>query len=252
MWSKIRKIIFLLVLGASLNVYAQEEQIKSAETAYAAEQYDKAIELYESLIKNYGDSFVIYYNLGNAYYKSGKTAFAILNYERALLINPGDKDARFNLEIAKQQTVEKIEPLQEFLLMRWLNSMQNMLGCDSWAVVGIVCFISCIICLVLYFFSKWMRLKKIGFYLSIILIIIVIFANVFAYKQKKERIDRKGAIVFAPTVTIKSTPDDSGTDLFVIHEGVKVYIRSSIGEWDEISLEDGNVGWIKKKDITVI
>ena len=97
-----------------------------------------------------------------------------------------------------------------------------------------------------------MRLKKIGFYLGILLFIVVIFANVFAYNQKDELIDRRGAIVFAPTVTVKSSPDNSGTDLFVLHEGTKVYIRSTIGDWNEIVFENGNVGWINKKDITVI
>ena len=248
-----RIIIGVLLFCVSyISVNAQEADIKAAETAYAAEQYDKAIELYESILKSYGDSYELYYNLGNSYYKDGKIAHAILNYERALLIKPGDSDIRFNLELAKQQTVDKIEPIKEFFLKEWFRSAQNMIGVDSWATLGIVCFVLFIGCLVLFFFSKWMRIKKIGFYLGILLFIVVIFANIFAYNQKNELINRNGAIVFAPTVTVKSSPDDSGTDLFVLHEGTKVHIRGSIGEWTEIMFEDGNVGWINKKDITVI
>ena len=233
-------------------VLAQDADIKAAETAYAAEQYDKAIELYELVLRNYGDSYELYYNLGNSYYKDGKIANAILNYERALLIKPGDSDTRFNLEMAKQHTVEKIDPIDEFFLIKWFRSVQNMVGVDSWATIGIVCFVLFVGCLVLFLFSKWMRLKKVGFYLGILLFITVVTANIFAYNQKKDLIERKKAIVFAPTVTIKSSPDESGTDLFVLHEGTKVLIRNSVGNWNEIELEDGNIGWINKKDITVI
>ncbi|MDR0742904.1 MAG: tetratricopeptide repeat protein [Tannerella sp.] len=249
-----RKIIgiFLLLCGIYVYVSAQEADLKAAETAYASEQYDRAAELYESVLKNYGDSYELYYNLGNSYYKTGKIAQAILYYERALLIKPGDDDIRFNLEMAKQQTVDKIEPLQEFFLKSWFRSVQNLIGVDSWATIGVFCFVLLICCLVLFFFSKWMRLKKIGFYLGIVLFIVVVFANVFAYNQKEERVNRNGAIVFSPTVTVKSSPDNSGTDLFVLHEGTKVFIRNTVGDWNEVVLEDGNVGWINKKDITVI
>jgi tetratricopeptide (TPR) repeat protein len=247
------KIIGICLLcGLNVSVSAQDADLKAAETAYASEQYDQAIELYESILKSYGDSYELYYNLGNSYYKTGKIAHAILNYERALLINPGDGDVRFNLEMAKQQTVDKIEPLQEFFLKSWFRSAQNLIGVDSWATIGIFCFVLLICCLVLFFFSKWMRLKKIGFYWGIALFIAVIFANIFAYNQKEELLHRDGAIVFSPTVTIKSSPDNSGTDLFVLHEGSKVFIRSSVGDWNEVVLEDGNVGWIHKKDIMII
>jgi hypothetical protein len=97
-----------------------------------------------------------------------------------------------------------------------------------------------------------MRLKKTGFYAGIVFFVIVICSNVFAWNQKKAITDRKNAIIFAPTVTIKSSPDASGTDLFVLHEGTKVFIKSSLGEWHEIELEDGNVGWIRQRELEKI
>jgi len=230
-------------------VSAQEEMIKAAEAAYTQEDYSQAIERYEEILKIYGDSPEIFYNLGNAYYKADRIAPAILNYERALLMNPGDASVRFNLEIAKLKKVDHIEPLGEFFLVQWFRTVQNLISVDAWASLGIGCFILFIGCLILYFFSKWMRLKKTGFYLGIILLIIVICSNVFAWNQQKAIVDRKGAIIFAPTVTIKSSPDASGTDLFALHEGTKVFIKSSLGEWHEIELEDGNVGWIRQKDL---
>lgn len=250
---KLKKIVFLLLLQSlTLAAFAQQTVIKEAETAYTKEEYGKAAELYEKVLKESGESPEIYYNLGNAYYKAGKIAPAILNYERALTLDPGDGDIRFNLQIAKQKTVDKIEPIGEFFLSRWLDTLENLGGTDTWARTGIICFILFIGCLILFFFSKWLRLKKIGFYVGLLLLLLVIFANIFAKHQKDELIDRTHAIVFAPTVTVKSSPDASGTDLFILHEGTKVQVKSTLGQWSEIALEDGNVGWMPSKDIEII
>ena len=100
-------VFFLLVQFVAIGAFAQEAAIKEAEVAYTKEDYGKAIELYEGLLKTHGESAEIYYNLGNAYYKENKIAPAILNYERALLLDPGDGDIRFNLQLARQKSVDK-------------------------------------------------------------------------------------------------------------------------------------------------
>lgn len=124
---------------------------------------------------------------------------------------------------------------------------------DSWAQIGIVCFILFIGCLILFFFSKWIHLKKIGFYLGLVFLVLVIFAKYLCQGKPEGRaINRKSAIVFAPTVTVKSSPDASGTDLFILHEGTKVSIKSKLGDWNEIEMEDGNVGWMPSKDMEII
>ncbi len=249
----LRKVLFfLLTLCLIGSAYAQDTALKEAEVAYTKEDYAKAIELYEGILKSNGESAAVYYNLGNAYYKAGKIAPAILNYERCLLLDPGDSDARFNLQMARQKTIDKIEPVGDFFLVKWFKSVENLGSADSWAKTGIVCFLLFIGCLILFFFSRWVRLKKIGFYLGVLFIIMVVFANIFASDQKAEMINRKHAIVFAPTDTVKSSPDASGTDLFVLHEGTNVTVKSTLGEWSEIELEDGNVGWMPSKDIEKI
>lgn len=242
-------LFFLFALCSTGSVSAQDAALKEAEVAYTKEDYAKAIELYEEILQSEGESAAVYYNLGNAYYKAGKIAPAILNYERSLLMNPGDGDTRFNLEMARQRTTDKIEPLGEFFLVRWFNGIENIASADSWAKSGIIAFLLFIICLIMFFFARWMRLRKLGFYLGLLLLVVVIFANVFASNQKEEMENRDRAIVFAPTVTVKSSPDASGTDLFVLHEGTDVTIKSTLGEWSEIVLEDGNVGWMPSKDI---
>ena len=150
-------VFFLLVQFVAIGAFAQEAAIKEAEVAYTKEDYGKAIELYEGLLKTHGESAEIYYNLGNAYYKENKIAPAILNYERALLLDPGDGDIRFNLQLARQKSVDKIEPVGDFFLHRWFDKVQNMGAADSWAQTGIVCFILFIGCLIHFFFSKWIQ-----------------------------------------------------------------------------------------------
>lgn len=249
----IRKVLFsLFALCLVTFAFGQEKALKEAEVAYTKEDYSKAIEIYEGMLKSNGESAAVYYNLGNAYYKAGKIAPAILNYERCLLLDPGDSDARFNLQMARQKTVDKIEPVGDFFLLEWFDALENMGSADSWAKMGIACFLLFIGCLLLFFFSRWLRLKKIGFYVGILFLLMVIFANIFAAHQKNEVMDRMHAIVFAPTVTVKSSPDVSGTDLFVLHEGTNVTVKSTLGEWSEIALEDGNVGWMPSKDIEKI
>lgn len=247
-----KTLLLGLLLGWFLPLCAQESTLKEAEEAYAKEDYTQAIELYESVLKSYGESAMVYYNLGNAYYKVGKVAPAILNYERALLLNPGDSDTRFNLQVARQKTVDKIEPIGEFFLTRWIGTVEDVYSADGWAKWGVASFLLFIGCLVLFFFSKWIRLKKIGFFAGICFLLISLVANLFADSQQDKLLHRADAIVFASTVTVKSSPDASGTDLFILHEGTKVTIKSTLGEWSEIQLEDGNVGWMPSKEIQQI
>ncbi|OCW92686.1 hypothetical protein A9168_14675 [Macellibacteroides sp. HH-ZS] len=244
--------LLLLILCLSGSLFAQDSTVKEAEVAFSKGQFDKAIELYDAILQTKGESAEIYYNLGNAYYRVDKIASAILNYERALLLDPGDSDIRFNLQMAKLKTVDKIEPVGELFLVRWFQSIQNMGSADSWAKLGISTFLLFICSLFLYFFSRWIRLKKIAFYLSVVLLVMVILANIFASNQQSKLNNRNDAIIFVPTVTIKSSPDSSGTDLFILHEGTKVSVKSKLGEWSEIELENGNVGWMISKDIVAI
>lgn len=226
---------------------------EKADAAYAAGEYEQAILLYEQIIENQGEAAEIYYNLGNSYYKVSDLAKAILNYERALLLNPGDGDIRFNLELAKSKTVDKITPLSELFLVTWAKDFVALQSADAWAKSAIVCFLLFIISFAIYLFSRKVGVRKLTFSLSILFVLCCILFNISSGYQKDLQENRKSAIVMSPSVTVKSTPDNSGTDLFVLHEGHKVEIKdNSMKEWKEIRLEDGNVGWIPTKDIEII
>lgn len=205
--------------------------------------YASAIQIYEALLKD-GEAAEVYYNLGNSYYKAGDVAKAILNYERALLIQPGNADIRANLEIARAKTIDKVVPVAEIFFVSWTKSLINCLSVDAWAKVGIVSFFLLLASLYFFFFSRQIVWKKTGFIAGIVFLILVIFANVFAFQQKGELLNRNNAIVLTPSVTVRSTPSETGTSLFILHEGRKVEIKdNSMREWKEIRLEDGKVGW---------
>lgn len=234
------------------NGVSPQETLRMANELYSQGDFRKAVDLYESLTQGSVEADIVYYNLGNAYYKLNRIAPAILNYERALLLNPGDGDIRFNLEMAKLKTVDKIDPIGKFFLTEWTDSLRNVYGSNQWGILGIVSFIILIICLVLFFFSRRLAWKKIGFYMGIAFLVICISSNVFSYQQKMNRENKNTAIVFAPTFTLKSSPNNSGTDIVIIHEGAKVFIKTKSTSWSEVVLENGTVGWIENKMIEII
>jgi tetratricopeptide (TPR) repeat protein len=228
------------------------EMLKQANDFYISEKYQDAIDLYEKILHEKGKSAVVYYNLGNAYYKKNETAQAILNYERALMRDPGNEDIRINLEMSKLKTVDKIEPVGAFFLAQWISDVRNIYNTNQWAYAGIAAFFLFMGCLVLFCFSRKVSLKKAGFYAGIILLAGTVSCNVFAYRQKQKLTAKNTAVIMASTVTVKGSPDKRGIDIVVLHEGTKVSVKSKLGEWHEIVLEDGNVGWIESNKIEII
>lgn len=244
-------ILLIVVLSFGFSLFAQELQ-KEAEKAYSKGNYTLAAELYESILKEKGQSSDLYYNLGNAYYKGDKVALSILNLERALLLAPGDEDIRHNLEIARLKTVDKIIPVGTFLLSDWVKSVQMQMNSNDWAKAAVILFLLFVTALFVYFFAGRIWMKKFAFFGGVFMLMISLFANYAAYAQKKVLINRSHAIIFSSSVVTKSTPDESGTDLFLIHEGTKVTLKDKVGDWTQIELEDGNDGWIQNTHFEVI
>ena len=200
-----------------------------------------------------GASADLYYNLGNAYYRTENIPQAILNYERALLLSPGDRDIRFNLQIARSKTFDKIVPESEMFFVTWYRSLVSMMSVDGWARTALIALGLMIILLLVYLFSDKLWLRKVGFFGGVALLLVFLAGNLFAWQQKQDLLNRKGAIIFAPAVTVKSTPAVNGTDLFILHEGTKVTITDgSMKDWKEIRIADGKEGWIETKQIKVI
>ena len=188
--------IYLLFVVIGISPIYSQTTLTQANEAYGQEDYIKAIELYEQTLREQGVSSDLYYNLGNAYYKHNEFAKAILNYERALLLNPGNEDARFNLEMANTHIVDKIDPVGKFFLSVWIDSLRNFLSSNTWAVIGIVSFLLFIGGLYLYLFSKSVKAKKFGFFGGIILFLIAVLANWFAWGLDADEMTRDVLSVF--------------------------------------------------------
>ena len=235
-------------LRAQANTFADSIVVYTkamADSAYAAADYAAAIHIYEHLLHTQGEAAAVYYNLGGAYYKAGDIARSILNYERALLMEPSNEDIQFNLELARSKAVDKNAIVTELFFVRWWKQFSAILSADGWAKCGIICFILLISCLTLFIFSKKSKTKKIIFIFALLSAIGTIVANVMATNQKEVMVLRENAIIMEPSVTIRSTPSVNGTELFILHEGKKVKIKDdSMKEWKEIEIEDGNIGWL--------
>ncbi len=216
-----------------------------ADSAYVNADYSTAITAYEYIIANKGEAPELYYNLGNAYYKSNQIAKAILNYERALLLSPSDEDVLFNLELAQSKIVDNVSEQYKIFFTEWIEAMINMFGMTSWSIIAITSFVLLLVALLMLFFSNNVSIRRAGFFTAIIMLCVTVFSNLAAYSHYNKQTDRVEAVIMLPSVTAKSTPDNSGTNLFVLHEGRKVKISDdSIKGWKEIELEDGNVGWV--------
>ena len=242
-------LLTLIVSALSCVAYADNLKEK-ADSAYLQEKYDDAIALYDSLAAVEGSSVEVYYNLGNCYYKLDDMARAVLNYERALLLSPGDEDIRVNLELARSKTIDKIVPHHEVFLVTWWRSFVNLTGADLWSVLSIVFFVAMLALVFMYLFASSVWLQKSGFYGGFVMLLCCIVTNICAWQQSERREERSGAIVMSSSAVVRSTPSASGTDLFVLHEGTRVDITdNSMREWKEIVLADGKKGWISTSQI---
>lgn len=244
--------VLLLALMAWLPSDAGAITKANADSAYARQQYQQAIKDYEELLHD-GVSAELYYNLGNAYYRTDNITRAVLNYERALLLSPGDGDIRFNLQMARSKTIDKITPESEMFFVTWYHALVNIMSVDGWARTAFVSFALAIVLALAYLFSARIWVRKVGFFGGLAFIAVFILANLFAYQQRQELVNRTGAIIISSAVPVKSTPSKSGTDLFILHEGTKVEITDgTMRGWKEIRVADGKEGWIETSKIEII
>ena len=241
-------LMILMLMPLSANAVTKQ----NADDEYAKGNYQQAIKDYQEILKA-GVSSEIYYNLGNAYYRTDNITQALLAYERALQLSPGDNDIRFNLQYARSKTIDKITPETEMFFVTWYNSLVNFTSVDRWANTAIVSIVMALLLILVFLFAPQMWARKSGFYGSAVFLLLFAFANLFAFQQKHELETKQGAIVIAPTVNVKKTPAASGTDVFVIHEGTRVDITDrGMKQWRGIKLADGREGWLKTSQIEEI
>ncbi len=247
-----KQFIGIIILSLFFKLGFADDRMKQANDLYGQSKFEEATQMYETLVQEGLESHELYFNLGNAYYRTEKYAKAVLNYERALLVRPNDEATLANLEIAHQYVGDKVEAVPEFFLNIWFRSFYRSLTPSTWAVLSMIFFIGAITGLSLYFFSQIIRLRKMGFYVACFALFFTV-ASLFLGVQHNTYVSKhKYAIIYTSSLTVVSAPNDQGSELFVVHEGTKVKITKHLGEWSEIKLADGRVGWVKESDVIKI
>jgi tetratricopeptide (TPR) repeat protein len=254
--SIIKYLLSLLLLSLFISeAVAQEsssEKFTKGVTFFTAGSYNEALQQWTDIYNTGYRSASLNYNIGNAYFKLNRIPDAILYYERACLINPGDENINYNLQIARTLIVDRFQEIPELFFVRWYNFMALFLKTNTWAQISISSFILCLLLLSLYIYSSKYTHKLTGFWLALIFFTISISSFAFTVRNKTLVYDSHKAIISSPVVSGKSSPDNSGTDLFVLHEGTKVSIEDEVGEWYEIRLSDGNKGWVLVTCLNII
>jgi len=248
-------LFMLLILMCSVNASAQEkksEKFSQGVALFTAGNFDKALEQWNDLYNTGYRSAELEYNIGNAYFKLNNIPAAILFYERAHLMKPADEDIIYNLQITRTMVVDRFEEIPELFFMRWFNFVSTVLSTNRWAEISITAFVLCLLALSLYFYSPKYRIKVAGFWLAVLLLLGSAASFTFSERNRHLVIDSHKAIIFSPQINGKSSPDNSGTDLFILHEGTKVSTGEKVGEWTEIKLSDGNKGWIPSASLQII
>lgn len=256
----VRIILLFVVLcfsgfvNASVDT-AKSQQGDSSETAaaaYAKGDYQQAAECYTKLLK-VGESAELYYNLGNCEYRLGNITQSIIAYERALRLNPGDSDTRYNLQFLRGKTIDKVVPVDEMFFVTWYHSLQNLMSIDAWAILAVSAFVLALMLILAYLFGSNILLCKIGFFGALVGLLIFVLGLLFAYQRKVALSEHNIAIVLTPTLNVKATPAESSSDAFVIHEGTRLTITdSSMNAWYGVRLDDGKEGWLPKNSVEVI
>jgi len=254
--SKKRYILVLLFIFSAFMVAVPQDTGKDkfyqGVTYFTAGSYKEALQVWTEIYTTGYRSANLDYNIGNAYFKLNNIPSAILFYERAYLLKPADENINYNLQISKTLIVDRFQEIPELFFVRWYNFVSLFLSTNTWAKISLSTFILFLLLISLYIYSSRHRQKVTGFWLAVIFFILSLATLALTIRNKSLVYDSHKAIISTPMVNGKSSPDKSGNDLFILHEGTKVTVEDEVGEWTEIRLSDGNKGWIPVNSIMII
>ena len=245
-----KRITLLIIIAIALMprfVAAQESYdawFEQANAAYNEGNYQSALDLYNNIVEAEQESVPLYFNLGNTYYKMGTYPMAIYYYEKALKLDPSNADVKTNLEIANLAIADKIESIPQSFIVKGWNNVKNMFSSDAWATVSIISFAILLVALFLFLRARRMGLRKAGFFVGILALLVFVFSFIFSMEKRNEAMEKNHAIIMTPAVTVKSSPNDGSVDLFVLHEGTEVTLLDEADGWNKVRIANGSEGWL--------
>lgn len=242
-------IIFAVIAAQFVQAQSVDELFTAANGQYNNGCFDSALATYNLIIEREYESAMLYFNIGNTYYKKHNYPMSILYYEKALKLNPNSDDIKQNLAIANLHISDKIEPMPEIFLKRWWHSLTNVFTTDTWAIITVAMLAIVLGSLILFFKSHRRALRKTGFFAALITLIMFIISLIIAIQKYNYISNHDEAIVMTPTITVKSSPTATSVDLFVLHEGSKVSILDETGTWRKIRIANGSTGWLPEESM---
>ena len=244
--------VLFIFLSTSSIASNPDSLMQTANNAYNDGLYDSAIRVYR-ILENQGlESTALYYNMGNAYFKDNDVASSILYYEKAKKLAPNDEDIEYNLGIANSLIVDKIEKVPELFYKQWWNYFYNMFNADTWTILSIASWFVLVFFIGLFIIAKTRKNRKFAFYFGLLFLFTSLATFGLASQKYYYSVEEQEAIIFTPTLTVKSSPTMNAVDLFVVHEGTKVRILDEVNEWVKIKIPDGSVGWLPGNSIKEI
>lgn len=248
----LKRIIYLfMILALPLLAFGDTSvntQLKKGNEQYAKGQYKEAIATYQKIVDDGHMSAMVYFNLGNAYFKNNDVPSALLYYEKAHKLSPGDEDINFNIQFANQKTTDKVEAPVEFFITRWWHSFILRFSLTALAIASILFIVVGFALLIVYRFTNSVGIKKTSFYFALIIIFLGLSSMFVASRQQEYFDGHHGAIIFSTSVNVKSAPTPSSKNLFLIHDGTKVDVLDDNNGWMKIKLANGSEGWINASD----
>lgn len=245
-----RAALIIILFGLPLNTFSQtpEEAFSKGNELYRRGQFQEALRAYESILSQGYVSSELYFNMGNVYFRLNKIARAILSYERASRLRPGDPDVENNLKLAQLKTADRIDPVPELFVFSWLRALGSIISREiataGFIVSWLLLFLSLSVLSVLKRLSFLSATRRIAVVAVVGVVVLGSFMGIHAWERSA---GRDQAVILAPVVTAKFSPDEQGADAFVIHEGLKVRMSDSVADWEKITLPDGKVGWIRSE-----
>ncbi|WP_297791825.1 tetratricopeptide repeat protein [uncultured Eudoraea sp.] len=248
-----KKLIVILVMLLSLVGNSQNEALFNRATTYYNEgEYEKASENYFEILENGEHSAALYYNIGNCYYKLNQIAPSIYYFEKALLLEPNDKEIKNNLAYAQNMTLDVFQPLPEKTLTKLYNNFIGLFSFDQWAYLAVLFICLFVIAYIIFYFVRYSSQKRIAFISSLVSLFIAVFCILMAFVQFKNFEADMPAIVFAEELRVKSEPNNRSSQAFLLHEGTKVNVLDTLDDWNKIELIDGQTGWVPSNEIKVL
>lgn len=247
-----KKIVFLLFLVCAPMMGQSNALFEKANEAYNNGDYPEAVSRYNEVLKNGEESAELYFNLANAHYKLNHIGESIYNYEKALLLDPGDKTIENNLEFAQNMVIDDIKEVPKSGVSNFFNNAISVFSFNGWAWIAIIGTIVFAILFLLYYFSIASKLKRVFFTVSMISIIVAFISLIFAFHLKNVTLNNNYAIVFSEEVPVRNEPNLRGNELFLLHEGTKVKVLSTFQDWIQLELANGSTGWINKSSLKVL